>query len=73
MANPKGASKWSNNLDTFLYLARTDEDISLLKQAIKEWSRLGNLRKLKFQNPLMKLMYVQNRTDEAFKTLMSEV
>ncbi len=68
------SSIFTDDLKTFLYLAKTDEDLSLLQQSIRKYeSQALNALKYNFESPLMRLMYAQNKTDEALKIFMSGV
>jgi hypothetical protein len=57
-------------------LVKNDEDLSLLQQGINKYetqsSALSAL-KFNFETPLMRLMYNQNKTDQALATFNSDV
>ncbi len=67
----------NGNLKAFLYLVKIDEDFSLLKRGIQklelQLSPDQLARASSLQTPLMRLMYIQDRTDQALELFMSDV
>jgi hypothetical protein len=66
----------SDDLSNFLYTAKSDEELDLVLKAVQKYetqfAAWGPLKST-FDEPLMKLFYVQNKTDKALELFMSNV
>jgi hypothetical protein len=72
LAKPNGQIAFLD-LNALFYGVKTDEDLNLFLSGLERFQSQQTKLDIGLSDPLMKLLYVLNRTDKALELFMSEV